>query len=130
LRELHHVAHRRAGCELFGRDAEYFRKTPVGDAEPVPGIEHAQAQRHVVECGVEEDVLLRERSGQPGLFPRGQQQAQAIGGQVSHDLDGRDEIQERDKRQYGIGELRAQRGADDDRHEEHHELSDGNPRPA
>jgi hypothetical protein len=41
LRKLHHVAHRRAGHELVGRDAEDLRKAPIGDAQPVPGVEHA-----------------------------------------------------------------------------------------
>jgi hypothetical protein len=87
LRELHHVAHRSAGQESLARDAEDLQKSPVGDPQPVPGIEHAQAQRHVVECRFEENVLLRQRSGQPGLLARGQQQAQAVRAQIAGKLD-------------------------------------------
>ena len=78
-------AQRRAGLDLLGTETVHLAVTLIADDQALLAIEHAQAVRHVLERGMQQEIRLLERLlGTPQLGG-GRQDMRLLRGAENHD---------------------------------------------
>ena len=112
--QLNELSERDTGGHCFRRDFVDFAETLVPNQQPMVGIKHAEAMRHVGKRGVEPEILLCQRTSKRDLFPSRVQQAQPVCTQVSRQFDSGKVIEENEPRQCRVDQPAANRTSQGD----------------